>query len=115
MKTLLKLEEVALFLLAIVLFFWLDFNWWWFPLLLFAPDISMVGYIFNPKIGSIIYNLGHHQGIAILLFLVGVWLELPVLALAGCIILAHSALDRFLGYGLKLPDSFKNTHLGKIG
>lgn len=29
--------------------------------------------------------------------------------------LAHSSLDRVLGYGLKYPDSFSHTHLGRIG
>jgi hypothetical protein len=27
----------------------------------------------------------------------------------------HSSLDRVLGYGLKYPDAFQNTHLGRIG
>ena len=28
---------------------------------------------------------------------------------------AHIAMDRALGYGLKLPTGFTDTHLGKIG
>ncbi|TDB99096.1 DUF4260 family protein [Actinomadura sp. 7K534] len=27
----------------------------------------------------------------------------------------HVGVDRALGYGLKLPDSFRHTHLGEIG
>ena len=28
---------------------------------------------------------------------------------------AHIAMDRALGYGLKLPTGFTDTHLGRIG
>lgn len=43
------------------------------------------------------------------------FLHLPLLQLAGVILLGHSSLDRVLGYGLKHADSFQNTHLGVIG
>jgi hypothetical protein len=35
--------------------------------------------------------------------------------IAGIVLFGHSAFDRILGYGLKYPDSFNNTHLGRIG
>lgn len=113
MKFWLKIEEAAEFLLGIVLFAYLDIAWW-FPLLLFTPDISMLGYAFNSKIGYWCYNIAHHKGIAISCFLLGLWLDVLPLALAGSILLAHAALDRLLGYGLKYPDSFYQTHLGRI-
>jgi hypothetical protein len=31
------------------------------------------------------------------------------------IFVAHSGMDRMAGYGLKLPSSFRDTHLGRIG
>ena len=37
------------------------------------------------------------------------------LAAAGAILVAHSGMDRMEGYGLKLPDAFQHTHLGRIG
>ena len=40
--------------------------------------------------------------------------SVPVAA-AGAILVAHSGMDRMMGYGLKLPSSFKDTHLGRIG
>lgn len=64
MKTLLKIEELGIFLLSIFLFTRLDLAWWWFPLLLFAPDIGMIGYIINPKVGAFTYNLIHHRFVA---------------------------------------------------
>jgi hypothetical protein len=37
------------------------------------------------------------------------------LTAAGAILVAHSGMDRMAGYGLKLPTSFKDTHMGRIG
>lgn len=35
--------------------------------------------------------------------------------LAASVVAAHVGFDRALGYGLKLPTGFKDTHLGRIG
>ncbi|SRR5690606_27676422 len=115
MKVSLKSEELFMFLLGIFLFNQLDFSWWWFLALLLAPDIGMLGYIINSKIGAITYNIFHHKGIAIILYFLGIFIDKDGIVLAGIIIFSHAALDRFLGYGLKYPDSFHNTHLGIIG
>jgi hypothetical protein len=114
MKTLLRLEEFALFLFSIYLFSLLHFPWWYFPVLLFVPDLSILGYLGGPKIGAVVYNFVHHRGLALAYYVSGALLGIPVLSLAGAIVLAHSSLDRALGYGLKLPDSFQGTHLGSI-
>ena len=34
---------------------------------------------------------------------------------SGAILVAHVGMDRPAGYGLKLPTSFQDTHLGRIG
>lgn len=37
------------------------------------------------------------------------------LVLSLCLIwLAHIGMDRMLGYGLKYPTDFKDTHLGRL-
>ncbi|MFC5408755.1 DUF4260 domain-containing protein [Larkinella bovis] len=115
MKTLLKLEEIAQFLLALVLFNQLPFAWWWFPALLLVPDVSMLGYLINSKIGAYAYNFFHHKAVAILAGATGFLLGNPVLLLMGVMLFAHSALDRMLGYGLKFTTGFQDTHLGRIG
>jgi hypothetical protein len=115
MKTLLKLEELALFLGCIYLFSHLQFAWWWFPALLLLPDLSMIGYVINPAVGAFSYNAVHHKAVAIIIGLWGLVTGSQMLMLAGIILLAHSAMDRTLGYGLKYPDSFKHTSLGSIG
>ncbi|MDC7997277.1 DUF4260 domain-containing protein [Gilvibacter sediminis] len=115
MKLSLKLEELAQFGLAIYLFSLLDFAWWWFPALLLTPDVGMLGYIANARIGALTYNLFHHKGVAIAVYMFGVIFQNQELLLAGCILFGHSAMDRLMGYGLKYPDSFQNTHLGRVG
>jgi len=115
MKITLKLEDLAQFILGIFLFSQLDFAWWWFPALILLPDIGMLGYIFGPKIGASVYNLFHHKAVAIGIYLLGIFYFGSVITLIGIILFSHAALDRIFGYGLKYPDSFQNTHLGKIG
>ncbi len=115
MKTVLKLEEVLMFVLGIYLFNQLDYAWWWFLVLILAPDIGMVGYLFNNKIGAFTYNLFHHKGLAILVYLAGAYFSIPLCQLIGIILFSHSALDRAMGYGLKHEKGFKFTHLGEIG
>ena len=81
----LKLEELAKLCLGIFAFYFLDFSWWWFIGLFFAPDIGAIGYVFNAKIGAFLYNLFHHQGLAILFWGIGFYLHLQVLQLIGAI------------------------------
>lgn len=115
MKTLLRFEEFFLFLFSIFLFMNLDFAWWWYPLLILAPDLGMLGYVISPRVGAHSYNLVHHRGLAVFIFVMGFWLAAPTLQLAGVIMLGHASLDRVFGYGLKHTDSFQHTHLGWIG
>ncbi|MFC4636580.1 DUF4260 domain-containing protein [Dokdonia ponticola] len=114
MKTTLKLEELAQFGFGIYLFSLLPFAWWWFLVLLLTPDIGMIGYAFGNKVGAFSYNLFHHKGLAIVLYLIGVYLQNDILMLIGTILFAHAAFDRILGYGLKYEKGFKYTHLGDL-
>lgn len=115
MKNLLKLEELLMFGLALFLFSGLDYGWGWYTLLFFAPDLSMIGYLMKPRLGSWTYNLIHHKGLAVALYVLGSLLTIPWLMFAGTLLFGHSSFDRVLGYGLKYPDAFRNTHLGVIG
>lgn len=115
MNTVIKLEETALFILGIYLFSLLNFEWWWFLALILAPDLSMIGYAFGNKVGAFLYNIFHHKGIAILLYILGCYFKNEILQLIGIILFSHSAMDRIFGYGLKYEKGFKYTHLGEIG
>lgn len=115
MKTLLKLEELAEVLLALVVFTHLPYAWWVLPATFLLPDLSMAGYLAGPRTGAFCYNIAHHKAVAIAVGLAGWGLAQPVLLLAGTILLFHSAADRLLGYGLKHTTGFRDTHLGRVG
>src|SRR5690606_34696574 len=115
MKGLIKLEELMMLGLGLYLFSVLDFAWWWFPLLILAPDLGMLGYLLGDRIGAHTYNLFHHKGVAIAIYLTGAYFSIPLCQLVGTILFSHAALDRALGYGLKYEKGFKYTHLGQIG
>ena len=128
MKNLLKLEKLFLFGLALFLFSGLDYGWGAsrYTLWFFAPDlpaksagtsVSMIGYLANPRFGAWTYNLIHHKGFSVAVYILGYLLSVTWLMFAPlrAILLGHSSLDRVLGYGLKHEDAFQNTHLGRIG
>lgn len=115
MKLLLQLEEFALFAFGMIFFSTLGYSWWTFWGLLLTPDIGMLGYLINSKVGAASYNLFHHRGIAVAVGLLGFAAAIPLLTLAGTILFTHVAMDRMLGYGLKYTDNFAHTHLGMIG
>jgi len=115
MKSIIKIEELLMFSFGIYLFTTLDMAWWWFLVFILVPDISMLGYLVNPKIGALIYNVVHHKGLAILIYLAGIYLGDEILQFSGIMLFSHASMDRIFGYGLKYNDSFNNTHLGTIG
>ena len=108
----LKLEEFAIFCLSIFLFNQIEFAWWYFPLFLLLPDIGMIGYLINTKIGALSYNLLHHKGIALVILVLGYYNSNEWIVFAGIILFGHASMDRIFGYGLKFDDNFKHTHLG---
>jgi hypothetical protein len=115
MKYLVKLEELGLFGLALLLFSQLDYGWSIYALLFLTPDLSMIGYLVNTRLGAWTYNLIHHKGLAVALYISGSMFSVPWLMFAGTLLLGHSSLDRVFGYGLKYEDTFQNTHLGRVG
>lgn len=89
--------------------------WLLFALLILAPDVSMLGYLGGPRVGAVLYNLAHtYAAPALLATLALIRLE-PELVAAALIWTAHIGLDRALGFGLKLPTGFRDTHLGRLG
>ena len=115
MKAILRLEEAAKFILSYWLTMQVGFSWWVFLAWLLAPDISMIAYLINTKTGAFFYNVFHHQALAVLIGILGLYLQYPEWQFAGLLLFGHSSMDRIFGYGLKYADDFKHTHLGWIG
>ena len=63
---------------------------------------------------SFVYNLAHTYALALPLALAGFYLGSAVAAALGPIWIAHIDFDRMLGYGLKSPTQFKDTHLQHV-
>ena len=130
MKNILRLEELAQFLLCLALLIENDVQWWGYLMLLIGPDIGMLGYLVNPRVGAISYNLLHHKAIGLLFcgwgmvreamnvfgeWLSGIEAEMDTVFIVGLILYGHASMDRIFGYGLKFGDNFHHTHLGWIG
>jgi hypothetical protein len=111
----LRAEAVALLLAGVVAYLALGGSGWWLLLLLLAPDVSMVGYLSGPRVGATTYNAVHNLAVGLAALGLGWILAVAPLALVGAILVAHVGMDRALGYGLKLPTDFRDTHLGRIG
>ena len=110
----LQIDGLVLFIAMIVLFAPTHQRWWVFPALLFVPDIFMLGYLMNARLGALLYNVGHSYLAPTVTVLAG-WRASSLLTMAiGIIWLGHVGLDRFLGYGLKYDNNFKTTHLGSL-
>ncbi|MEZ4902698.1 MAG: DUF4260 domain-containing protein [Spirosomataceae bacterium] len=116
MKYIIKLEELGLFgLFSIVYFYHLHGLWGLFLGLFFVPDVVFLLYLINKKTGAIAYNIFHHRGVIALMILMGMAFQNDMTIKVGLIFMAHSCFDRVFGYGLKYFDSFDHTHLGWIG
>ena len=111
----LRLEGCAAFAAGLGLFGASGGNWLFIVPLILLPDVSAIGYLSGPRVGAFTYNLLHSWVPGLLVLGLGAWLTSPAVQLVAAILIAHVGMDRALGYGLKLPSSFKDTHLGRIG
>lgn len=111
----LKLEASAFFIATIWVYYLVGASWWIFLVLIFVPDVFMIGYLKDSKFGAFVYNIGHMYVVPLLLLSTYLFFDILVLLPISIIWLAHISMDRMLGYGLKLDTGFKDTHLGIIG
>lgn len=114
-KLILRLEGLVLFAAGLAAFLYLKQSIWIFAALFLVPDLSMVAYFAGPKLGAIIYNIFHATIAPLLLAIYGVLFGELFAQVLASIWLAHIGLDRAVGYGLKYPSDFRDTHLGRIG
>jgi uncharacterized protein DUF4260 len=114
-RTWLRLEGLAAFAAGLALFGATGGNWLLVVPLLLLPDVSAAGFLAGQRVGTFTYNLVHNWVPGLAVLALGTWLASPAIVLAGSILVAHVGMDRAVGYGLKLPSSFHDTHLGRMG
>lgn len=110
-----RLEWIAVTVMAVVLYMMTGVSWWLLALLILVPDLSMLGYLAGPRVGAIAYNALHILIVPLILALAGYVFANSTATAVALIWIVHIAIDRALGYGLKLPSGFQDTHLGRIG
>ena len=108
----LRLEGIAAFLLATSLYAHHGDSWLMFAALFFVPDVSIAAYLAGPRVGAAIYNVVHSYVGPLIVAAVAVSPEAGLTV--ALVWAAHIGFDRALGYGLKYPTAFGNTHLGRI-
>lgn len=110
-RTFLRVEALATLVIVLGGYFTLDGPIWLLVVLALAPDLSMVGYLAGPQVGSLIYNTVHTYTLPLVLGAFGFWTDARLVLLIALIWAGHIGADRLFGYGLKFDSGFKNTHL----
>jgi len=110
-----RLEGGVLLALSLLIYWKLAGPWLLYILLILAPDLFMLGYLRGPRLGAAAYNLGHTWLLPGVLAAVGILVGTSLAVDVALIWFGHIGFDRLLGYGLKLPTAFQDTHLGRIG
>ena len=113
-SNLVRLENAIIFITVVTIYFMFGFSVWIFLIFLLVPDIFMLGYLIDRKIGSYIYNVGHSYIIPTLITLLYLAIGADILLIIGLIWLAHIRMVRTFGYGLKYTDSFDKTTIQRL-
>jgi len=109
---LLRLEGLALFVVATAVFSLVHGHWSLYAWLFLSPDLSLAFYLAGPKAGAAAYNALHSSIGPLLLGLAGLTLGAATIVPVAIIWLAHIGFDRAAGFGLKYASAFGDTHLG---
>lgn len=113
-RLVLRLEGLAVLAISVYFYGAQDFSWLFFVLLLLLPDLSMIGYLADARIGAFVYNIFHAYVLPLVLIGIGHAASNQTVLVIGLIWLAHIGMDRMLGYGLKYPTAFRDTHLQRV-
>lgn len=110
-RPLLRLESAAVLIVSLLFYHWSHGIWLQFALLFLLPDLSMLGYAVNIRVGAITYNLVHSYVGPLVLAAHSFGSNRPAIVSLSLIWIAHIGFDRMLGFGLKYPTRFNDTHL----
>lgn len=110
-RSFLRIEGLTVLALALYGYFALNGSIWMLVVLALAPDLSMLGYLAGPRLGSLSYNVVHTYTFPLALGAIGFWTDVRIALLVALIWIGHIGADRLFGYGLKFETGFKDTHL----
>ncbi len=113
-RVLLRLEGAAVAVAALSIYLHEDYSLLLLAVLALAPDLSAIAFAAGPRAGTIAYDAVHTTSVPVLLGAAGVILPSSTLIAVSLIWLLHIGADRAIGYGLKYPSAFKDTHLGRV-
>src|SRR5215469_6354704 len=111
---LLRVEGAFAFGVSILLYSESNTSWILFAVLFFSPDLFMLGYLVNTRIGAAVYNVVHTLFTPGILIVIAMFTSRQQVLPFAFIWTAHIGFDRMLGYGLKYPTRFKDTHLQHV-
>jgi hypothetical protein len=112
---LLRIEGATVFALSVLFYQDIGAPWWRFFVLFLWPDLFMLGYLVSLPVGTGLYNLVHNYVFPLALAAAALGHHRAGLLSFALIWTAHIGADRALGYGLKYPTFFKDTHLQRVG
>lgn len=96
-RAILRLEGTAAFAASAALYAHAGLSWPLFAALFLAPDLAMLGYLMNSRVGASAYNVAHTTALALPLALFGVFVGRPEILALALIWTAHIGIDRALG------------------
>ena len=111
---LVRAEGATLLALSLLLYGLTGGSWLLFVLLFLVPDVSMLGYLAGSRVGATSYNLFHTYAAPGLLAALGLLAQSPLLVSVALVWFAHIGFDRMIGFGLKYPTGFFDTHLHRL-
>jgi hypothetical protein len=113
-RLLLRIEGVVLAAAATAVYLHLDYSVLALIGLLVVVDLSLLGFLAGPRVGTLTYNLAHTVALPLLLGAIGVLSDGSIPVQVALAWLAHIGIDRALGFGLKYPSAFNDTHLQRV-
>lgn len=111
----LRAEGLAVLAVSVLLYARYGGGWIVFAALFLVPDVSFAGYLGGARVGAAVYNTAHSYVLPLGVILAGLIAGKHTPVAIALIWAAHIGFDRMLGYGLKYPSGFHDTHLGVIG
>lgn len=110
-RPLLQLEGAAVLIVSLIFYHWSHGSWLQFALLFLLPDLAMLGFVANIRVGAITYNAVHTYVGPLALAGYSFLSNRPAIVSLSLIWIAHIGFDRMIGFGLKYPTRFNDTHL----